>query len=79
MDDKMVVLDLETGKDESLLDLENIMMISRKWSEKHYEQDTGKHIEDRNEYCRLVMTKESSPMMKTQKIHTGNTSSLFML
>ncbi len=45
-DSSMVVLDLEAGWSESLLQLENSMMLSKK----HYGQDAGKHIEGRNEY-----------------------------
>jgi hypothetical protein len=49
------------------------------WSkvqEKDHGQDVGKKIEVRNQYqldYRLVMTKESSPMMM---VYTGNTSNL---
>jgi hypothetical protein len=58
----MVVLDLETGLNESLLQLENIMILSRKTLMDKTLENTLKT--GMNTYCRLVMTKESSAMMR---------------
>jgi hypothetical protein len=67
----MVVLHLETGYSESSSHLENNMILSRKgpWTRPWKTQKRHQSIRS----CRLVMTKESSPMMMT---HTGNTSNL---
>jgi hypothetical protein len=67
----MVALHLETGYIESSSQLENSMMFSRKgpWTRPWKAQKRHQSIRS----CRLVMTKESSPMMMT---HTGNASTL---
>jgi hypothetical protein len=70
-DSDMVALHLEAGYSESSSHLENRMMLSRKgpWTRPWKAQKRYQSIRS----CRLVMTKESSPMMMT---HTGNASNL---
>ena len=69
----MVTLDLEAGQNESLLQMENIMILSKKSTmDKTLENTFNAGM---NTYYRLVMTKESSLMMKT---HTGNANSLWV-
>jgi hypothetical protein len=67
----MVVLHLEAEYSESSSQLGSTMMLSRKgpWTRPWKSQKRHQSIRS----CRLVMTKESSPMMMT---HTGNTSNL---
>ncbi len=70
-DSSMVALHLETAYIESSSQLENSMILSRKgpWTRPWKVQKRHQSIRS----CRLVMTKESSPMMMT---HAGNTSNL---
>jgi hypothetical protein len=70
-DSCMVDLHLEAGYNESSSQLESRMILSRKgpWTRPWKAQKRNQSIRS----CRLVMTKESSPMMMT---HTGNTSNL---
>jgi hypothetical protein len=67
----MVALHLEVEYSESSSQLDNSMMLSRKgpWTRPWKAQKRHQSIRS----CRLVMSKESSPMMMT---HTGNTSNL---
>ncbi len=70
-DSCMVTLHLEEGYSESSSQLECSMMISRNgpWTRPWKAQKRHQSIRS----CRLVTTKESSPMMMT---HTGNTNNL---
>jgi hypothetical protein len=67
----MVALHLEAGYSEPSSQLENSMMLSRKGPWRRPWKAQKRHQSIRS--CRLVMTKESSPMMMTP---TGNTSNL---